>query len=295
MTQAVAPPLGEHVRVGERTLYTHRSGQGGPPVVFLPGASMVGLHYLNIHDRIAEHTTSVLYDRAGTGYSERIPLPRSAAEVADELRGLLWATDVRGPYVLVAHSLGGVYARRFAQRYPDQVAALVSLEGAHEDWDDYMPPELRIQHGAADAPMPELPAGTVQRFRELITAKLAGWPEAVREPMIEAQLSLDWMRIGAAERSNLAAVFAELRRGGPIPDVPYLLFTANGIDPGQRLFLSEELLRVQGERKLAMYQALAAAAPRGEHRVLAKAGHSWLTMDQPEEVVQGILDVLNRI
>ncbi|GAA2824844.1 alpha/beta fold hydrolase [Crossiella cryophila] len=295
MTQAAALPLGEHVRVAGRSLFTHRSGRGGPPVVFLPGASMVGLHYLNLHNRIAEHTTCVLYDRAGTGFSERIPLPRTAAEVADELRELLRVSGISGPYLLVAHSLGGVYARRFAQRYPDQVAGLVSLEGAHEDWDDYMPPELRIQHGAADAPMPEPSTEIIQRFRELITAKLADWPAEIRELLIERQLDLEWMRIGALERSNLATVFAELRRGGPIPDVPYLLYTANGIDPSQRLFLSEELLRVQGERKLAMYRALAAAAPRGEHRVLAHGSHSWLHMDQPEEVVEGILDVLKRV
>jgi len=110
----------------------HRSGAGGPAVVFVPGASAVGLDYLNIHDRISEVTTSVLYDRGGTGWSDRAERPRTAAEVATELRDLLRAADVPGPYVLVAHSLGGTYVRRFAQLFPDQVAGLV-LGPARDD------------------------------------------------------------------------------------------------------------------------------------------------------------------
>ena len=121
---ASAPPVGRLYDVGGRRLMLHRSGAGGPAAVILPGASAVGLDYLNIHDRISEFTTSVLYDRGGTGWSDPIDLPRTAAEVATELRDLLQAAGVPGPYLLAAHSLGGAYARRFAQLFPDQVAGL---------------------------------------------------------------------------------------------------------------------------------------------------------------------------
>jgi hypothetical protein len=47
-------------------------GSGDPAVVFLPGAGLVVLDFLNIHERVAEITTSVLYDRAGTGWSDRV-------------------------------------------------------------------------------------------------------------------------------------------------------------------------------------------------------------------------------
>jgi pimeloyl-ACP methyl ester carboxylesterase len=77
-------------------------GAGGPAVVFLPGASAVGLDYLNIHDRVSAFTTSVLYDRGGTGWSDPAELPRTAAEVATELRDLLRAAEVPAPYLLVA-------------------------------------------------------------------------------------------------------------------------------------------------------------------------------------------------
>jgi hypothetical protein len=66
--------------------------------MFLPGGGTVGLDYWNVQQRAAELTTSVLYDRAGTGWSDRrVELPRTSAEVTDELRNLLRIADVPAP------------------------------------------------------------------------------------------------------------------------------------------------------------------------------------------------------
>ena len=75
------PPIGRRYDVAGRQLYLHRSGTGRPVVVFVPGGGMFGLGYLNIHSRVGELATSVVYDRAGTGWSDPIPLPRSATVV----------------------------------------------------------------------------------------------------------------------------------------------------------------------------------------------------------------------
>ena len=96
----------------------HRSGSGSPAVVILPGGGAVGLDYLNVQERAAKLSTSVVYDRAGTGWSDRIDLPRTSAEVTDELRELLRAAAVPAPYLLVGHSLGGLYARHYAHALP---------------------------------------------------------------------------------------------------------------------------------------------------------------------------------
>src|SRR5690349_5283 len=122
------PPLGRLYHVNGRKLLLHKEGTG-PAVVFLPEADLIGLDYLNIHSRITEFATSVLYDRGGTGSSDRLELPRTAVEVTIELHDLLRAAAVPGPYILVAHSLGGVYARRFSQLYPEEVAGVLSIEG----------------------------------------------------------------------------------------------------------------------------------------------------------------------
>jgi len=88
MTTEGAPPLGRYYDVAGRRLLLHRSGSGSPAVVILPGGGTVGLDYLNIQERAAQLTMSVVYDRAGTGWSDRVDLPRTSAAVTGELREL---------------------------------------------------------------------------------------------------------------------------------------------------------------------------------------------------------------
>jgi pimeloyl-ACP methyl ester carboxylesterase len=139
-----AVPSARFHDVGGRQLMLYASGTGGPAVVVLPGAGLTGLGYLNLHEQVSGFATSVLYDRAGTGWSDHVPLPRSATEVTDELRLLLRLASVPAPYVFVGHSLGGIYARRFAQRFPAEVAGLLFMDPAHEDYTTQLPtPSLR--------------------------------------------------------------------------------------------------------------------------------------------------------
>jgi pimeloyl-ACP methyl ester carboxylesterase len=103
------PPLGRFYDVAGRRVLLHRSGSGAPTVVFLAGGGGVGLDYWNVQVKAAELTTSVVYDRTGTGWSDRVAVPLSSAEVTDELRELLRAAGTPAPYVLVGHSLGGLF------------------------------------------------------------------------------------------------------------------------------------------------------------------------------------------
>ncbi|HCT78388.1 MAG TPA: alpha/beta hydrolase [Micromonosporaceae bacterium] len=289
------PPLGRLLEVGGRRLLVHCSGNGGPAVVFAAGASAIGLDYLNVHDRITGFTTSVLYDRGGTGWSDPAPLPRTGTEGAEELGAMLRAAGVPAPYLLVGHSLGGIYVRRFAQLHPDEVAALLLLEPAHEDWDAYMPEHLRMRgHVGAEAPpMPEVTGELLRQFRAMLEQMFAGWPDAVREALIERHLDPGWLQANALERSNMIEVLDELRDGGT-PDVPLIVITGMRIDPGQAVFLSEDQLREQNEAKLALYEAVAASVPRGEHRVLENASHSLLHIEGQDAVVQAIRDLVDR-
>jgi pimeloyl-ACP methyl ester carboxylesterase len=290
-----APPIGRFYAVDGRRLLCDRAGIGGPAVVLLPGAGAVGLDYLNIHERVAEFTTSVLYDRAGTGWSDPVELPRTAAAVTDELRGLLHAADVPPPYLLVGHSLGGVYARRYAQRFPGEVAGLLLLEPAHEDWDAFMPEHLRLtQARPADVQMPELTEELIQHYRNVLAQMFVTWPDPLRELLVDRHLDPEWFVSGLRHGSNLPELFAELRDGGDVPDVPLIVVTAMGIDPGQALFMSEQDLRAQNEGQRALYAAVAASVPRGEHRVLDDAAHSSIHTDQPDAVVQAVRDLLDR-
>ena len=290
------PTVGRRYEVAGRRLYLHRAGTGGPVVVFLPGGGMFGLGYLNIQRRAAELATSVLYDRGGTGWSDPIPLPRSAAEVAQELRGLLRAADLPGPYVFVAHSLGGLYARRFAQLFPAEVAGLLLLDPAHED---YPANEPEVARRAAEEwkskPMPELGPEQIEGYRPILTEMYRSWPPEIRAALIERHLDPARVRTGLLEASNVDDLYAELRGGGPIPAVPVIVYTAMGIDATQRVFSTDEVIRAQNEAKLATNLAFVRSVPGAESRVLEDASHLMLHIQQEEAVMQGMRDLLGRI
>jgi pimeloyl-ACP methyl ester carboxylesterase len=303
--QIEGPPVGRLYDVGGQRLMLHRSGSGGPPVVFLPGASAVGLDYLNLHDRASELTTSVLYDRGGTGWSDHpaeptaarppaITLPRSAADVAAELRDLLRTAGVTGPYLLVAHSLGGAYARRFGQLFPDEVAGVLYLDAFYEDSDAYMPERLHLARLRQPEPGPVQLALMRPFMRRMYRRMFADWPETVRGVLIERHLSPEWWQVGVRERSNMPELADELKGGGNVPDRPVIVLTPLGIDPGLRLLMSPRALRQEDEGKRRRNQALADSVSSGEHRLLEGARHSTITVDKPDAVLQAIRDLMDR-
>jgi len=291
----VAPPYGERVEIDGRQLWIHQSGSGTPAVVFVPGAGSIGMDFLLVHQRVAEFTTVISYDRAGTGWSDVIQLPRTADQVTDELRALLQQTGIPAPYVLVGHSLGGAYVQRYAQRFPAEVAALLLLDPAHEDWDEYMPDALKFANQPTDAEFPDLPAGFLQQYRVPFSAMFAGFPDSVREQLIDQHLSPAGLPIGFREGSNALAVFDELRAGGARPDVPEIVLSGTDVDAAQTMLVPESVLREQIAGSERLYADIADRASRGEHRSLADASHASIPMSRPDAVSTAINDLLTRI
>ena len=292
---AAPPPLGSRYDVAGRRLALHQSGSGAPAVVFIPGAGMVGLDLLNVQELAAAHTTSIVYDRAGTGWSDAIDLPRTAAAVTDELRELLRAANVPAPYLLVGHSLGGAYARHYAQRFPSEVAGLLLMDPAHEDLNAHMP--RQVQEAAEQMKgqtWDEPPAAMLDLFRDLLPRKFAQWPDAIREALVAYHLE-QW-RTGIFEASNADdVVYPELRSAGPTPDVPIVVLGAMGIDASMTLLTPEGIQREVNEGKRTINMRLAASVPRGEYRELADASHAWMHIERPDAVLQAITDLLGRV
>ncbi|WP_328733084.1 alpha/beta hydrolase [Streptomyces caniferus] len=289
-----APPVGEFQEIDGRRLFVHRSGSGGPAVVFLPGAGAVGLDYLGVQQEVSQFTTAVVYDRGGTGYSDPLPLPRTATAVATELHELLRAQNIAAPYVLVPHSLGGFYAHRFAQLYPQDVAGLVWLDAFHRDWDDFMPPAASLAAVEQMAPDREQLGKMRPAMRELFAELLAGYPEHVGQALIDAKMSDEWTDVGIAERTNLTGLATELRAGPAIPDVPVIALSVVGADPAQQALTSERTLQERHNGRTTMDAALVSAVSHGEQRLLTDTVHHRLCFDRPDAVVQAIRDVVDR-
>ena len=268
-------------------------------MVVVPGAGLIGLDYLNIHDRVTQFTTSVLYDRAGTGWSDPIKLPRSATAVADELRRLLRAANVPAPYLLVGHSLGGAYIRRYAQRFPNEVAALLFLDPAHEDYPAHMPKQTLFAMLRQVYASVRVLLHFKRFYRRIFEQMLAAWPDSIRESLIDYHLrSLRKSLEEWPARSRTTAkgeLLDEIRHGGNMPDVPLIVLIAMGIDPFMAALMPESYLRALNARKHIIYKPLVESVPRGEQRTLEDAGHSTIHTDRPDAVVKAIRDLVTRV
>ncbi len=290
------PPVGAHYDVGGRRIFLLKAGAGRPAAVFLPGGGMMGLGYYNVHAKAAELTTSVVYDRGGTGWSDPVPLPRTATEVVNELRGVLRAASVPAPYLFVGHSLGGLYARRFAQLWPTEVSGLLLLDPAHEDYSANTPESVRqMEKEWAAKPMPEFTPEQIQGFRPLFAEMLADWPAEIREALIDRHVDPAFFPIGMLEGRNADELYDEIRKGGPTPSIPLIVLTAMGIDASQTLFSSEDIVRAQNQAKLASHVVLVRSVPGAQHRVFEDASHAMFHTRRPDAVLEGIRDLLETI
>jgi len=128
------PPPGQLVDVGGYRLHIHCLGQGSPTVILETGGGGFGsLDFTYIQPGVAKTTRVCAYDRAGYGWSDPSPAPRTSEEIVKELHTLLHRAGIAGPYVLGGMSLGGYFTRLYATRYPDEVAGMALIDASHED------------------------------------------------------------------------------------------------------------------------------------------------------------------
>ena len=127
------PAPGQLVDVGGYKLHIHCTGQGSPTVLLEAGQGDYSLTWAYVQPEVAKTNRVCSYDRAGYGWSELSPKPRTANAEVEELHTLLVNANIQGPYVLVGHSLGGMLVRVYAHTYPEEVAGMVLVDSMHEE------------------------------------------------------------------------------------------------------------------------------------------------------------------
>lgn len=111
----------------EYALTQHDAGT----VVFENGLGGTINWWAKIFPEISKDATVFVYNRPGYGKSDPVSTSRDGAHIVDELRLLLRSKGLNPPYILVGHSLGGLYMQLFARRYPNEVNALILVDSTH--------------------------------------------------------------------------------------------------------------------------------------------------------------------
>src|SRR4051812_3904247 len=129
-----ADPAGHLVDVGGHKLFVHCTGQPSGMTVILENGLGAGLDiWKRVQSKVEEFSTVCSYDRAGEGHSDKPSQPQTPDAVVTDLHRLLEIEKMPGPYVLAGWSLGGIYVRHFAFRYPEVTAGIVLVDSSHEE------------------------------------------------------------------------------------------------------------------------------------------------------------------
>ena len=129
---SLSPP-GTLVDVGGHRLHIWCTGTGAPTVVLDTGLGGTAFDWGYVQPEVAEFTRVCSYDRAGMGYSEAGPRPRTSQQIVRELLALLEGSGTPDPVILVGASIGGWNVRLFASTHPNRVAGLVLVDARHEE------------------------------------------------------------------------------------------------------------------------------------------------------------------
>ncbi len=125
------PNTGTQRLLGGPVVYTY-VGQGKPVVVLQSSIGDGRDPWVPVLSELRDRYSVFAYDRPGYGDSTATPpTPRNPCGIATELHDLLHASGVKPPYLLVGHSMGGLYQYAFSRLYPDEVAGLVMVDAVH--------------------------------------------------------------------------------------------------------------------------------------------------------------------
>lgn len=242
-------------QVGAGTIEHILSGTGPATLVLFNGSGVTLEGWSRLYPGIERLGRVLAFNRFGVGASTAPARPQTGTMVLQSTRELLDALDLPPPYVLVGHSLGGLYANLFARRHSGDVAGVVLIDATH-------PGDRGSLHG-----------------HEGHLAKVLAKVLSVPQSLFRANLHCELDRLDTAAR--------EVEQAGPFPAVPLAVVSAGKEPP--RWLVPPATLRL----RRAHQKALARLSPLGLHVVARRSGH-FPQLTQPRLVLDAICNVVER-
>jgi pimeloyl-ACP methyl ester carboxylesterase len=284
-TLSAAP--GRLIDVGGRKLHLHCTGSGTPTVILEAGAAEGWYSWHFVQQGLSKELRVCSYDRAGFGYSDPRPGPRTLVALSEDLHDLLARAGEKPPFVLAGHSLGGELVLRYRARYPDDVAALVLVDPPHPDMRKHRPAEMQKV-------IDEL---NEKRPKQIAEWKRTGkWPEMWAPAALPEPLRREVLKLSASQKW-WEARYAEGRMPDaetPLPlentDVPLILFISSKweVPKGWSAATYEKYMAA----RLAVLKGFAAQFKDSEVGPVDVSHH--IHIDRPELVIDAIRRVARR-
>ncbi len=254
-------------------------GKGSPTILLESGWSADSRAWPKVLGPLAATTRTCAYDRAGSGRSDAGPLPRDGAAIARDLDAGLRAARISGPFILIGHSAGGLYARHFANLRARDVVGLLLVDSSVEHQQRRLQTAFGPGAGSLD--------GLIARARACVSAASAGKisaedpatsacatePPAAAQTRWEARLS-ELQTLDTSTSSQLDAGRASYG------DMPVSTLSATRGRPGP-----------VADMWLALHGEIAARSACGHSRLVAESGHLMMK-DRPDAIIEAAQTLL---
>jgi pimeloyl-ACP methyl ester carboxylesterase len=285
------PLPGRMIDMDGYRLHLTDDGTGGPTVMILHGAGDCSFSWMYVRRQLAPTARVLSYDRPGMGASPASGQAPDPVRTVEELHKVLERSGAPGPYVLVGHSLGGLIARLYAHRYPDEVAGIVFVDSSHEALLQDKPFLASLKALAVMAKI--MRALSVVGVPRLL-ASLGVMPmyAAERKYYVQQLSPTEYRQWQAACLGNFSpAAAAEL-----LSAVPLMEAAARAMSPTQFGDMPVAVLNNPsfGPAWSEKGRELASRSTNATHKTSDRPGHS-LQMPRPELVLEAVGHVLDQV
>jgi formylglycine-generating enzyme required for sulfatase activity len=241
--------------VGDHQLYIQCMGSGSPTVVFEAGWNDAGETWSLVQPEVAKYTRACAYDRVGLGESDPGPEPGTYLQAVIETHVLLGKAGIEDPYILVGHSLGGMYMLLYTHQYPNEVVGLVLVDSSHPD---------SFERNLAVMP-PESPddSESVQFYREWFST-------TDKDPTLKPEHLVP----------------------GSLGDLPLVVLTVP--DKQRADDVPVELSAQFDQIWVELHEGLALMSSNSTHIIVEDSSH-FIQHDQPQVVIEAILKTMETV
>lgn len=254
--------------------------KNSPAIIFENGMG-VGLgNWDTVIDQISKFAPVMAYDRFGEGKSDKVFQLPTVKLVAENLKSLLTTLNIPPPYILVGHSMGGVYVRGFAGLYPSDVAGVVFIDPADftetkNDWNS-----IFRTIGVPEKKIDEMLYDRLYKKSAVDSVNFGPWSEA--------------QVLGDLRRTD----FSEIA-GLPLPNVPVYFFIGGKFEvPVERRskdFNQEEFFKVRTNVNIERWKDFIDSSGKGGSLIyLSKCGH-FVHRDDPMSVINTMKFILDNL
>ena len=261
------------------------------------------LGWSQVQPEVARFSRICTYDRAGYGWSDPHPVPRTAKQMALELHTLLGQANIEGPYVLVGNSLGRLNVRMYASLHPEEVVGMVLVDAMQEDILTQLPPErsqIEQQHTATWGVMKFMAQFGVLRMmgksagEQFLPAHIKRLPADKQELYVTLMSHPAYFETAQGELQLLGESCKQVREVGKLGDLPLVVLTAKN---SQDIELSRAMPAPAFEQTRIAWQSsqdeLAKLSTNGTHLIAKGSGHV-IHLDRPDLVITAIQQVIDQ-